>query len=186
MEKINKNILSIAFVLDPRTYKFSIPIVNERIEMEKIFAEYFKNNYLNLQVDGNSIIFPKKKSALQNVIGEFCEEFVTDSNHEIQLRQQSRDELKDYLNSCPYFSENAGENFEVLDWWKKNNDRFPLMGRMARDFLGIPASSAPAERLFSAADNFMDTKRNRLSAESFRFCLCLQSWFKLKSDILKT
>ena len=186
MEKINKNILSVAFVLDPRAYKFSIPIVDERKEMEKKFAEYFKNNYLNLQVEGNSGIFQKKKSALQSVLGEFCEEFLTDSNHEIQLRQQSRDELKDYLNSCPYFSEEAGDDFEALDWWKKNKDRFPLLGRMARDFLSIPASSAPAERLFSAAENFLDTKRNRLSAESFRFCLCLQSWYKLKSDIVKT
>ncbi len=65
MEKINKTILSISFVLDRRSYKFSIPIFDDRTEMEKKFTEYSKNNYLNAMFDEISGMFPKKKSSSQ-------------------------------------------------------------------------------------------------------------------------
>ena len=34
-----------------------------------------------------------------------------------------------------------GENFNVLAWWKKNSDEYPILSLMARDFLAIPVST---------------------------------------------
>ena len=39
----------------------------------------------------------------------------------------------------------------VLEWWKANQDRFSHMAKMARQYLGMPVSSATVERLFSSA-----------------------------------
>ncbi|EZA56785.1 hypothetical protein X777_03224 [Ooceraea biroi] len=47
---------------------------------------------------------------------------------------------------------------------------------MACDFLSIPATSVPAERLFSKAALFIRKHRNKLNDDSARSLLCLQSW----------
>jgi hypothetical protein len=38
-----------------------------------------------------------------------------------------------------------------LEWWKSNGKRFPILSEMAIRYLCIPATSAPAERVFSSA-----------------------------------
>ena len=52
-----------------------------------------------------------------------------------------------------------------LEWWAKNSKLFPNLARMARQFLGVPASSATVERLFSVVGTFAD-KRKSAHAET--------------------
>ena len=39
---------------------------------------------------------------------------------------------------------------DVLEWWAEHEIDFPALSVMARQYLGVPATSASAERLFSA------------------------------------
>jgi len=57
-------------------------------------------------------------------------------------------------------------DFDVLQWWRVNENRYPLLSKVALKFLSIPASSAPAERVFSLAGNVITEKRNRLGPTS--------------------
>ena len=38
---------------------------------------------------------------------------------------------------------------DIFVWWGLNEDRLPNLARMAAQYLGVPASSAAAERAFS-------------------------------------
>ena len=54
------------------------------------------------------------------------------------------------LDSCP------------LVWWRERKDRYPVLFEMARVYLAVPASSAPSERVFSAAKLVLTDKRKQL------------------------
>jgi hypothetical protein len=53
---------------------------------------------------------------------------------------------------------------------------FPIMMEIARDFLAIPAMSAPSKRVFSLAGNLILKKRTSIASENVRYVLCLWSW----------
>lgn len=65
-----------------------------------------------------------------------------------------------------YFEEKslAMEENSLL-WWKVNNDKYPMLARLAKSYLCIPATSTPSERLFSAAGNIASKKRASLSQD---------------------
>ena len=49
-----------------------------------------------------------------------------------------------------------------LKWWKNNQFRFPTLAKVAKQFLCIPATSVPYERLFSTSGNIIIPKRASL------------------------
>jgi hypothetical protein len=73
----------------------------------------------------------------------------------------------------------VSKDTDVLLWWDDNEHRYPHLARLARDYLAIPASSVPAERVFSRAGDLISKKRNRLSRETANMLMCLRYWLKL-------
>ena len=55
---------------------------------------------------------------------------------------------------------------------------FPRIARMASDHLGIPSSSADAERVFSDARRIITFDRNAIHPRTVSKILCLKSWIK--------
>jgi len=53
-----------------------------------------------------------------------------------------------------------------LEWWRVNEVRFPRLAFLARKLLAIQATSAPSERLFSAAGLTIAKDRARLTPEN--------------------
>jgi hAT family C-terminal dimerisation region len=52
-----------------------------------------------------------------------------------------------------------------LSWWKSSAHRFVNLGKLAVKYLGVPATSAPSERIWSRAARVLTVKRNRMSEE---------------------
>ena len=70
-------------------------------------------------------------------------------------------ETDDFLRIQPLSSD---EN--CLQWWKKNAERFPTIAKVAKRYLCIPATSVPAERVFSTAGLIINEKRSSLLPEN--------------------
>lgn len=94
--------------------------------------------------------------------------------------QNWRKEIDEYC-----MSKRAEGNQDILEWWRKNEAIYPNLSKMARDFLSIQATSVPAERLFSRPTLTVTKERSRLTGESARFLLCLNSWLCNKDIFLK-
>jgi len=60
------------------------------------------------------------------------------------------DEVGQYVKAKLSFSKEES----VLDWWKKWSLNYPQLSVLAKWLLGIPASSATSERIFSASGGF--------------------------------
>ena len=60
--------------------------------------------------------------------------------------------------------EAASKEENVLGWWKSEEKHLPLLAKLARRILAIPASSGKSERVFSTGGNFVKEKRTRLNA----------------------
>ncbi len=59
-------------------------------------------------------------------------------------------------------------------WWCGHREQFPILSKLARIYLPIPATSTPSERLFSDAGNLLTAKRTRLNPELFNRLMFLK------------
>jgi hypothetical protein len=62
---------------------------------------------------------------------------------------------------------------DPLQWWSTHETSFPILSQLARKYLAIPATSTPAERLFSDAGNIITKKRTALDPETVEKLLFL-------------
>ncbi|XP_039544447.1 E3 SUMO-protein ligase ZBED1-like isoform X2 [Pimephales promelas] len=53
-----------------------------------------------------------------------------------------------------------------LDWWKTQEINFPRLGKLAKKYLCIPASSSPSERAFSTGGNIVTCHRAALKPDA--------------------
>lgn len=63
-----------------------------------------------------------------------------------------------------YLLEKMDPHVKPLEWWRKNELKFPTIAHVARRVLSVPATSVPSERIFSAAGLLINKLRNRLSS----------------------
>lgn len=91
-----------------------------------------------------------------------------------ELPKKENTELEIYL-----YEPIESFSVEPLEYWRRNSFRFKILSKMARDFLAIPATSVPIESVFSKAADLVTKKRNRLSPDSIKEIMCLNSWLKL-------
>ncbi|KAI8559926.1 hypothetical protein RHMOL_Rhmol04G0214300 [Rhododendron molle] len=97
----------------------------------------------------------------------------------------SRSELVKYL-EIEHLTENDDlENFDILQWWRKNDRTFPILSIMARDVLTAHVSSVASESAFSAGKRVLDEKRSRLAPDILDCLLCVKEWEDARLGIQK-
>jgi hypothetical protein len=88
-----------------------------------------------------------------------------------------REELRQYL-SQPLYEGKGGP----LLWWNLNASQFPVLSKMAADFLAVQASSVAVEELFSSGADLVTAKRCSLGSKKIEQCMLLKYWIKESED----
>ena len=55
---------------------------------------------------------------------------------------------------------------DPLDWWRCHQTNFPRIAKLAQQYLCIPATSAPSERVFSTGGNIVTCHRAALKPDA--------------------
>ncbi|CAG8802168.1 22262_t:CDS:1, partial [Racocetra persica] len=70
-----------------------------------------------------------------------------------------------------------------LTWWRTNQKWFPVLSKLARKYLAIPATSTASERLFSDARNTITEKRISLLPTTFEHLVFLRNNWQITGDM---
>ena len=71
-----------------------------------------------------------------------------------------------------------------LEWWGQNRQKYCVLSKMAKHYLGIPGTSVPSERVFSAAGEIVSAQRASLSPANVDLLIFLKANLKIPEDLL--
>ncbi|XP_065323875.1 uncharacterized protein LOC135930976 [Gordionus sp. m RMFG-2023] len=89
----------------------------------------------------------------------------------LQLNDPLKDEISLYLKE-----DVASPTTNVLEWWSNNNNSYPNLSLMAKDFLAQQTTSVASERIFSKAVECITKKRNKMLSTTLKHCISLNCW----------
>jgi len=182
LEKFNtywplcEDIAGLCMILDPRQKADFFISTSKSKKSVKLLGEIYKK-YSSLsdsnadpQVNSRKIIEPAPTSLLmRNLAIQACEENVVD-------------ELKTYLKEPRIGLKN---NKNILHWWRDSSNKFPILSKIACDYLSIFPSSVSSERAFSTSGQTITKERCNLHTERTRELMCLKSWLQFDFDKYK-
>ena len=67
--------------------------------------------------------------------------------------EETKNELEKYMDEA---RERKNPSFDILEWWKDNARRYPVLAKIARDVLAIAVSSVASEAAFSTGGRILD------------------------------
>ena len=148
-------------ILDPR-----VKFIYDRNEEEEILRkkyEEYKEIYLPTPIESRaSSPTPSERSS--TIIYQPRLLMIFEQN-----QVQSSDEVAEYLKEDKIkFTQSP------FEWWLNKKGKYPILARLARIYLAVPATSTPSERLFSDAGNLLTSKRTRINPELFKRMMFLK------------
>lgn len=166
----------------------SLKILDDPTEIDSVYAEInnlisaYSKKYENINVTDRKSIpsyestgivsrkNPNKKQRIKYDISDF--EDTDESDNEIS-------ELDRYIAMKPgKLRDSDGNQTDVLKWWHVNEANFPLLSKIAKSILNIPASSAASERDFSSAGLTLSDRRTNMCPKRLDDILFLHSNLK--------
>lgn len=206
--------LAVAYFLDPRYKTSSIEYYGMKIyglEAAEKFDEF--NGVIKKLFDvyaTSACATSKKKGAEMHVhqlqiqsdpvhnTDEFDDIFnENDSSHDHEQHFQrfllersqpicsDKTELQIYMEQ-PLLLWTSKDPFDILSWWKLKQAEFPILCKLARDFLCIQVSTVASESAFSAGGRVVDPFRTRLDPEAVQALVCTKDWIKAANNGYKT
>ncbi|XP_065138382.2 E3 SUMO-protein ligase ZBED1-like [Paramisgurnus dabryanus] len=106
---------------------------------------------------------PPPEEKRKKTLASFFKRQSTTSNSTLAVPddQSIRMELTVYLQTTEVDSDT-----DPLDWWRCHQTNFPRIAKLAQQYLCIPATSAPSERVFSTGGNIVTCHRAALKPDA--------------------
>ena len=89
----------------------------------------------------------------------------------IKKNQPKRNELNLYLESACEL-----EDVNILDYWKLNSNKFPILSKIAKYYLCCLGSSVLSETAFKKSSSFLSKKRSKMSFNNLRNLMLVDDW----------
>lgn len=161
----NKNYL-VATVIDPRFKTMLLSGADVERSMEFIITEMTAlsdTSESNKAEDIAIIIDPNTKSNLSNDLWSVFDELAAENTvaqQQATLTESGNKQELDAFLAIPVIDRKK----DPTVWWSQQN-KFPTLYKVARQFLSAPPGSVFSERMFSEAGIIYESKRNRLLPE---------------------
>ena len=143
-------------------------LLMEKVEEVAVCAATLAFNEENNTVESSS----SDESEDENAINLFSSRKKHKSNTKLrvlvatateQAKAQAKQEVLSYLVATEAL---VNSNFDPLEWWIGNKMRYPNVAVVARQWLSVPATSTPSERVFSICGIVNTAKRSSSSGKS--------------------
>nr|XP_051211316.1 zinc finger BED domain-containing protein RICESLEEPER 2-like [Lolium perenne] len=171
----------IPVILDPRFKKEFI-----EFRLKQAFGSNATEHVSKVEATLNGL-FKEYSSQMSNSLnessqGEYNDEVGTAQNnladwdkHLRNKQRQPTNELETYLKEDIF---PRRDDFNILEWWALHSSKYPVLSRIARDILAVPASVVPSESAFSTGQRVVSDYRSRLKSTTVEALICLQDWLK--------
>jgi hypothetical protein len=171
----------IPVILDPRFKKEFI-----EFRLKQAFGSNATEHVSKVEATLNGL-FKEYSSQMSNSSnessqGEYNDEVGMEHNnladwdkHLSNKQRQPTNELETYLKEDLF---PRRDDFNILEWWALHSSKYPVLSRIARDILAVPASVVPSESAFSTGQRVVSDYRSRLKSTTVETLICLQDWLK--------
>ncbi|XP_058210257.1 zinc finger BED domain-containing protein RICESLEEPER 1-like [Rhododendron vialii] len=183
-------VLSIASVMDPRHKMRYIDYLSSKREVHdgKSRSALVLDAISSLYIDYVNQDFEKEKSVSDSTSSDSEEELTRSTERGGSKNSNWLEEYNQFTesNNKPpksdldrYLEEPVlswTQDFNVLKWWRAESPKYPILSKMARDFLAIPMSVATSDEAFSTTPREVET-RIMASGPALRNALmCTRTW----------
>ena len=164
-----KRFYFVATICDPRQKSLRFPGVDAGLRA--VAQTWFESEYDALWAPATArpprcpVSSPAPASASHpQYSGASFEHFMANLAHLPGASQYDAEEVEEVESEAARYLESpdAPMHTDILLWWASNEEEYPHLNVMARQYLGVPATSASAERLFSIAGRVYDDLRQGL------------------------
>jgi hypothetical protein len=75
--------------------------------------------------------------------------------------------------------------FQILNWWRDNAVRYPLLATLAKTVLMTPMTSIASESAFSTGGRVLSDFRSKMNTDTLEALVCGQDWIKVEDGLFR-
>ncbi|OMO74202.1 Peptidase C48, SUMO/Sentrin/Ubl1 [Corchorus olitorius] len=150
----------------------------------KVFSSYIRQVYSGTSMQDDTYSLASLNIAQVDSMGSF-QMWYDSKRNKVPTDDDTfwKSELDKYLEE-PVIPYQVDEEFKVLDWWQQHASKYPILGRIARDYLTMPLSvilrySSPAVYEKAIMENPILRGLDPLTIEAI---ICTKDWLEVEME----
>ena len=153
----------ISTFLDPNFGPYSFPLQERNDVIKRIKSK----------LSGQSLLATPSKQLSQTMLDKVQTRTKFYKSYKEEEHSQIYDDLDTAIASYTQFV--ADTNYDdALAFWRIHESKWPNLAILAKKYLGVQATSASVERMFSISGHIFSNKRRRTSAKLFELLVFLK------------